>query len=111
MRRKELNSMNIDELWDLHQEISALLAIKIVAETAVLEGRLLQLKQSIQANHQSAGPHKRSYPVVVPKFRNPEQPSETWAGRGKTPRWLAIQLRSGKNKEEFRISEDTLELT
>jgi DNA-binding protein H-NS len=103
--------MNIDELWDLHQEIGALLAIKIVAETAVLEGRLLQLKQSIQANHQSAVPHKRNYPVVVPKFRNPEQPSETWAGRGKTPRWLAIQLRSGKNKEEFRISEDTLELT
>ena len=103
--------MTIDELWDLHQEISALLAIKIVAETAVLEGRLLQLKQSIQANHQSAVPHKRSYPVVVPKFRNPEQPSETWAGRGKTPRWLAIQLRSGKNKDEFRITAGALELT
>jgi DNA-binding protein H-NS len=111
MRRKELNSMTIDELWDLHQEISALLATKIVAEKAVLEGRLLQLKHSIQPNHQSSAPHKRSYPVVMPKFRNPEQPSETWAGRGKTPRWLAIQLRSGKNKEEFRISEDALELT
>jgi DNA-binding protein H-NS len=111
MMRKELNSMTIDGLWDLHREISALLATKIVAEKAVLEGRLFQLKQSIQANHQSSVPQKRSYPVVVPKFRNPEQPSETWAGRGKTPRWLATQLRSGKNKEEFRISEEALELT
>jgi hypothetical protein len=25
---------------------------------------------------------------VAPKVRNPENPSETWAGRGLRPRWL-----------------------
>ena len=42
--------------------------------------------------------------TVFPKFRNPEQPSETWAGRGKKPRWLTAQLRSGKQLDDFRIA-------
>jgi len=46
---------------------------------------------------------RRPYPVVLPKFRNPEQPSETWAGRGKTPRWLTAQLKSGRRIDDFRI--------
>jgi DNA-binding protein H-NS len=46
---------------------------------------------------------RRPYPAVVPKYRNPEQPSETWAGRGKTPRWLTAQLNSGKRIDDFRI--------
>jgi DNA-binding protein H-NS len=46
---------------------------------------------------------RRPYPVVVPKYRNPERPSETWAGRGKTPRWLTAQLKSGKRIDDFRI--------
>jgi DNA-binding protein H-NS len=46
---------------------------------------------------------RRPYPVVMPKYRNPERPSETWAGRGKTPRWLAAQLKSGRRIDDFRI--------
>jgi DNA-binding protein H-NS len=34
---------------------------------------------------------------------NPKQPSETWAGRGKLPRWLNARLRSGKQLDDFRI--------
>ncbi|RZI38176.1 H-NS histone family protein, partial [Herbaspirillum sp. HC18] len=48
---------------------------------------------------------RRPYPTVVPKFRNPDRPSETWAGRGKTPRWLAAKLKSGKRIDDFRIRE------
>jgi DNA-binding protein H-NS len=76
MNQKGFNSMSIDELWILHQEISTLLAGKIVAEKAVLERRLLQLKPNIEIDRRSSAPRKRNYPVVLPKFRNPEQPSE-----------------------------------
>ena len=106
MKLKDHNLMTVDELWILHEEIGALLSTRIVAEKAVLERRILQLTQSI--NQRDPVQERRIYPVVLPKFRNPEQPSETWAGRGKTPRWLATQLQSGKDKEEFRITEDAL---
>ncbi|MET3928995.1 H-NS histone family protein [Lysobacter soli] len=40
---------------------------------------------------------------VAPKYRNPANPSETWAGRGKQPRWLAAQTSAGKKLEDFLI--------
>jgi len=41
---------------------------------------------------------------VVPKYRNPANPAETWAGRGLKPRWLAAALKSGKKLEHFNIA-------
>jgi len=40
---------------------------------------------------------------VEPKYRNPANPSETWTGRGKPPRWLATELAGGKTREDFLI--------
>jgi DNA-binding protein H-NS len=40
---------------------------------------------------------------VAPKYRNPENPAETWAGRGLKPRWLAAALKSGKKLDDFMI--------
>jgi DNA-binding protein H-NS len=31
--------------------------------------------------------------TVAPKYRNPEDPSQTWTGRGKRPLWFAAALR------------------
>jgi DNA-binding protein H-NS len=40
---------------------------------------------------------------VAPKYRNPAKPTETWAGRGKPPRWLAAELKMGKKLADFAI--------
>ena len=40
---------------------------------------------------------------VAPKYRNPANAEETWAGRGKPPRWLATYLDQGRQIEEFLI--------
>jgi DNA-binding protein H-NS len=40
---------------------------------------------------------------VAPKYRNPSNPAETWAGRGQPPRWLAAELKTGKTLEDFLI--------
>jgi DNA-binding protein H-NS len=47
--------------------------------------------------------HSESALSCSRKYRNPERPSETWAGRGKKPRWLAAHLKSGKRMDDFRI--------
>jgi DNA-binding protein H-NS len=41
---------------------------------------------------------------VAPKYRNPENPAETWTGRGLKPRWLAAAIKGGKNPEDFLIA-------
>jgi DNA-binding protein H-NS len=40
---------------------------------------------------------------VAPKYRNPANPVETWAGRGQQPRWLAAETSKGRKLEEFLI--------
>lgn len=39
---------------------------------------------------------------VKPKYRHPKS-KETWSGRGKTPRWLAAEIKNGKRKDDFLI--------
>jgi DNA-binding protein H-NS len=95
MKRIELDGMSTDDLWSLHVEVSQLLQQRIQAEKLRLEERLKQLEDPVSG--------RRSYPPVPPKYRNPDQPSETWAGRGKQPRWLVAQLRSGKRIDDFKI--------
>ena len=102
----DFTSMTTDELWALHEKITARLANEMLAEKTRLEERLRQLNQLkpvSNANGRSVGHARRPYPRVLPKYKNPERPSETWAGRGKQPRWLSAQLRSGKKLDDFRI--------
>ena len=40
---------------------------------------------------------------VAPKYRNPDNTAETWAGRGKPPRWMAVKLEKGAKLEDFLI--------
>ena len=91
----EIQKLDTDQLWDLHAEMTEVLERRVRQEKLRLEQRLKILGVS--------GATRRPYPPVLPKYRNPEYPSETWAGRGKRPRWLVAQLRAGRRLDEFRI--------
>ena len=95
MSQTELERLSTDDLWSLHVEVSRCLQQRILSEKLRLEERLKLLEAP------SSG--RRPYPPVSPKYRNPDEPAETWAGRGKQPRWLVAQLRSGKRIDDFRI--------
>jgi DNA-binding protein H-NS len=114
-----LPSLSIDELWALHEEVGAVLSEKITTEKRELEKRLAKLnrgsmsgkllipnKATMKRAVSQRGERRairRKYPPVLPKFQNPSDPTETWAGRGKQPRWLVSQLKAGKNINDFLI--------
>jgi DNA-binding protein H-NS len=106
----DFNLLSADELWTLHEEVGAVLSEKIVAEKQELEERLLRLSRAMSdraklARAGSGGRRvvRRKYPPVLPKYQNPNDPSETWAGRGKQPRWLVSQLQAGGQMSDFLI--------
>lgn len=41
---------------------------------------------------------------VQPKYQNPKDVSQTWAGRGRQPRWIAEELATGKKLDDFLMS-------
>ena len=107
-KKHELESMSLDDLWSLHEKVSAILSARIKAEKHELEKRLAVLNRGMDIFDGSGevpsfdGKPRRKYPRVLPKYRNP-QTSETWSGRGKRPRWLVAAMKSGRKIEQFRI--------
>jgi DNA-binding protein H-NS len=108
MRRTDLETMDFDELWLLHEELTKILSEKITTEKLQLERRLAQLNRVEQMDDIEDTPAnrpRRKYPKVRPKYYNPSQPTEMWSGRGKQPRWLVAALKSGRKLEDFRIDD------
>jgi DNA-binding protein H-NS len=109
MNKPSFQSMTVDELWHLYEELSRVLSVRLVSEKQELEKRLTQLQREnktrvSEATRAASAPReRRKYPRVLPKYRNPDEPSETWSGRGKTPRWLTAALTTGHTIEEFAI--------
>ena len=110
-----LDAMSIDEMWQLHEEISRILSVRLTSEKRQLEKRLAQLRRDQETRRldspasqslSEAPRERRKYPRVLPKYRNPKEHSETWSGRGKQPRWLVAALKEGHKIEEFEIRSD-----
>ena len=97
MEACDFESMSVDELWTVHQELTEKLAQMIAAEKTKLEGRLRTIEEASNVRE------RRPYPAVLPKYQNPDNPTEVWSGRGRQPRWLAAQLRAGGHVETFLI--------
>jgi DNA-binding protein H-NS len=108
MRRSELEVMEVEELWSLHECIGQLLAERLLAQKRNLEERLLRLDAGRgQGKPLEAGPgahQQRQYRRILPKYRNPSAPEETWSGRGKRPRWLVSALMAGAKIEDFEVA-------
>lgn len=108
-KKIDVEAMSVDEMWKLHEQIGQLLSVRLTSEKRELEKRLAHLRREHVMNPapteaSSAPRERRKYPRVYPKYRNPDEPSETWSGRGKQPRWLTAALKTGHKIEEFIIS-------
>jgi DNA-binding protein H-NS len=99
MNREVFRSMSREELWTLHEKISVILATRIEAETQQLKDRLDELSRSLALPSRK----RRRYPKVLPKFQNPTQSAQTWAGRGKQPRWFSEMIEAGMSIDDLRI--------
>src|ERR1700746_3890268 len=102
MNRNKLEAMSLDDLWELHKDVSLVLARRIRNKIHKLDNisEALESASDLQPCEVSK---RRPYPKVLPKFQNPEHPEQTWAGRGKPPQWVIELVEAGRKIEEFRI--------
>jgi DNA-binding protein H-NS len=99
-----LKSMSIDALIAMRGKIDAVLTAKVQDERRSLESELAKLSRVDMAGGRAKAAFGRGVRgKVAPKYRNPENPAETWAGRGLKPRWLAAAIKSGKKLDDFMI--------
>jgi DNA-binding protein H-NS len=100
-----LKTMTIAKLRDLKSQVEAAISAKVSERRQELESELSKL-DGHSGGARRGRPAGRGGPrgAVAPKYRNPENPAATWAGRGLKPRWLVAALKGGKKVEDFAIS-------
>jgi DNA-binding protein H-NS len=110
-QKLKLHSLSVDDLFDLRDQITKMLLDRVESEQRELESRLARLRDT-QVRKTDGSPRRYSgRPSLLKgrkipaKYRNPTNPSETWAGRGRLPKWLATAIEEGKQLTDFVIGD------
>jgi len=90
--RKRQNELASERVGKVREQIQSL-----------LQAEGLTMK-ALMAKPAKASPRKgRKLGKVKPKYRNPDDASQTWAGRGKRPRWFSAALAAGKKEKDLLV--------
>ncbi|MBI5456455.1 H-NS histone family protein [Candidatus Kaiserbacteria bacterium] len=81
--------MSFAELSKMEAKIERLKIEKQSEERAALREKVTDmLKQHGFTMEELFGKGRRGGGKVAPKYRDPKNPSNTWTGRGRMPRWM-----------------------
>lgn len=101
---KDLDRMSLRELQDLELKVRK-------ARANVQERSRADIRKKVEAIIADAGFKVSDIfggrggkgRTVAAKYANPDDPSETWTGRGRKPRWLTAKLQEGGKIEKYLI--------
>jgi DNA-binding protein H-NS len=102
-----LKSMSLGRLANLRDQVNSALVAKVANQRRTLELELSKISRFQVGGARTKSGRGGPTGSVAPKYRNPENATETWAGRGLKPRWLTAALKSGKKLEDFAIAGGT----
>lgn len=103
----DLNKMDKQELERLRADVDQALNTlearrrKEAREAAMAVAKEHGFKLEDLVAAAASGPKSKS--KLPPKFANPDDPSQTWSGRGRKPQWFNDAIASGKSEEELAI--------
>lgn len=106
MELKNLTAKQLDELVAAADRRKTELAREAIATAKARIQKILadigmSLEELFGKRKGAAGKSTRA--KVAPKYRNPQDASQTWSGRGLKPRWMVAALKGGKKPEDFAI--------
>ena len=102
----KIDKLSYLELLELQDRIEAAIQTKRAEEQAKVREKVAEIAAeagfSLDEVISKKGKGRRRGKVAI-KYRNPEDPSQTWTGRGRKPNWLTAELEAGRSLEEFDI--------
>lgn len=102
----KVKSMAFDELLIAKGKIETEIGIRSAKERSRLIeaiGKFQRIAAERSATGRQSRPHALKGKKLPPRYRNPKNRKETWAGRGNRPRWLVAALKGGKKLEAFAV--------
>ena len=107
MANIELEDMSLEDLKQLRTDVSKAIenyeTRRRQEAYAAVEAKAREMGFSLGELAGSPKPGKGKA-VNPPKYRHPENPAQTWTGRGRQPAWIKEALADGKSLDEFAIA-------
>lgn len=103
---KSIKSMALEELLTTKAMIEVAIQRHIAGEHRELVKSIERLATGGAGNRLSQERmrgHALKGKKLPPKYRNPKNHAETWAGRGNRPRWLVAALKNGKKLDALAV--------
>ena len=97
----DLTQLAYEQLLARRNEIEAEINARGTLELDALKDRLRAIAEAQGVTLAELFAQRKPRKAATPKYRNPEDPSEVWSGRGKPPRWLKEKLDAGAQLAEF----------
>ena len=109
MKKINLNSMSLGELKELEMELPRVIRAREEEKRAAFIKRIAKEAEEEGLDPAEFVPgkgaaKKKSGGVVAPKYRDPSDPSRTWSGRGRQPKWFAAHVDAGNDPEDLLIA-------
>jgi len=104
----KIDKLSYNQLIELKDTVEAAIAQRRADEQAALKQKMAEMAAEAGFDLEDVLPGKRGAKgkkggTVAPKYRNPKDPSQTWTGRGRQPKWLVAELGKGRKLESFLI--------
>jgi DNA-binding protein H-NS len=106
----DFSSYSLEQLKALVQGAKREIALKERNQVQEIYDRILELANSVGMSMEDLlgfeddPKNKGLNGTENVKFRNPNNPDQTWVGRGKRPQWLRQALEQGAKLEEFSVA-------
>lgn len=102
-----LDKMDLDELKKLQKAVNKAVddfhERKRREALAAAEKAAAELGFSLGELTSGQKTGKKTKTGLPPKYRNPENPAQSWSGRGRRPQWVVEAIDNGVDLEEFRV--------
>ena len=104
MAKPNLDKMSVEELQALKTDIEQTIRQRRETERTTLMEEMAKMASDAGFSIDDLyGKAKNKKTTLPPKYRNPDNHSQTWIGRGKHPNWMKELLEKGHEKDEFLI--------
>jgi DNA-binding protein H-NS len=104
MASVNVDKMSLKELVDLETRVRRAIANAKERERSDLKNKIASLAENagFTVTELFGGGRGKGGKVAV-KYRNKDNVSETWTGRGRQPKWLAAKLSKGAKLSDFAL--------
>lgn len=104
MKDAALEKLSVKELVDLQRKVESMIVVRQDRERVELREKIQAMakEHGFEVSELFAGRAKggRGKAGGVVKYRNPDDATQTWSGRGRKPKWIS---EAGGDVERFRV--------